>query len=621
MITEFLRQCSIGFAIALMPFQAFATLPENVYSPSITYERSVTTIRVEGDGSSDRLYEHTKRIESDTGISNHGEATLSYSNSKETIEIIEASITQPDGTVHVLGEEDIHDKADSVSDGTAAFSDTHYKVIVYPRVQIGSRLHYKARIKQHTPDYPGHFTHHEFFLPWVRHEHEETILEVSKKLQIKLDYLGGHLERLEDKDGYIRYRYLYQQDSAVPMESGQIDYQDYSPYFMASSFKNHVELGRAYQQRAKPMAAVTPEIRRIADEITHGVKDEREQVRLLYHWVASNIRYVYLGLGDGGLVPQPADLVLKNRYGDCKGHVVLLEALLAAKGIESSPALINSGGLYQLPTIAVHHPFNHVISYIPSLELYLDSTAQLTPFGHLPAWTMDKPVILTALDRTGRTPTLTADDHVMKSTVRMRMLPDGSIEGTSETTSTGWLEDDQRQSHFNSMSVLHREVKYRLESYRESGDGKIVATSPQDFSKPFSERTTFALAPVSNIPGPAALRIPAGPLPYSLYDFVIEKPKPESRIPITCFSHTQEEVFSIELPDGVQIQHLPKDTRFENTVSSYQASYKKVGNTIMAIRKLRLDFKDFVCDKPEKQQLAELIDIMRRDLRGQIVYQ
>ena len=48
----------------------------------------------------------------------------------------------------------------------------------------------------------------------------------------------------------------------------------------------------------------------------------------LYHWVSRNIRYVALNIDVGGFVPRPAQAVLEHRYGDCKDHVVLLEAAL-----------------------------------------------------------------------------------------------------------------------------------------------------------------------------------------------------------------------------------------------------------------------------------------------------
>jgi hypothetical protein len=51
---------------------------------------------------------------------------------------------------------------------------------------------------------------------------------------------------------------------------------------------------------------------------------------------------VAIFLGNGGYEPHDAATVLENRYGDCKDHVALLEALLKAKGIASVPVLVGS---------------------------------------------------------------------------------------------------------------------------------------------------------------------------------------------------------------------------------------------------------------------------------------
>ena len=61
--------------------------------------------------------------------------------------------------------------------------------------------------------------------------------------------------------------------------------------------------------------------------------------------MAQNIRYVAVYLGNGGLEPNSAQSILDNHYGDCKDHVTILEALLAAKGIASSPVLIGAGAV------------------------------------------------------------------------------------------------------------------------------------------------------------------------------------------------------------------------------------------------------------------------------------
>jgi transglutaminase-like putative cysteine protease len=82
---------------------------------------------------------------------------------------------------------------------------------------------------------------------------------------------------------------------------------------------------------------VTPRIQALADDITPGASDRREQAHRIYDWVSEHIRDVAVFLGNGGYEPHDATSILDSGYGDCKDHVVLLQALLKAKGIESIP--------------------------------------------------------------------------------------------------------------------------------------------------------------------------------------------------------------------------------------------------------------------------------------------
>jgi hypothetical protein len=134
----------------------------------------------------------------------------------------------------------------------------------------------------------------------------------------------------------------------------------------------------------------------LADEITAGTSDRREQAHRIYDWVSKHIRYVAVFLGNGGYEPHEAIKILENGYGDCKDHVGLLETLLKAKGIASVPVLIDSGNRYRVPEAATPAAFNHVLSYLPELELYVDSTAGVAPFGTLPVTEYGKPVVLAA---------------------------------------------------------------------------------------------------------------------------------------------------------------------------------------------------------------------------------
>jgi hypothetical protein len=190
----------------------------------------------------------------------------------------------------------------------------------------------------------------------------------------------------------------------------------------------------------KDKDVVTPEIQALSDEITQGIGERRAQAAAIDRWVKKNIRYVMVFLGSGGVTPNPAPAVLKNRYGDCKDHVALMGALLKAKGIASEQTLINLGSIYGLPNLPMPS-FNHVMLYLPEFGLYTDPTSSYVSFGTLPDSSYDKPVlhISPAGGRAARTPPMKSGDHVAIVKTVATIGADGVVKGTTRQTATGWL--------------------------------------------------------------------------------------------------------------------------------------------------------------------------------------
>ncbi|WP_082701854.1 DUF3857 domain-containing protein [Novosphingobium sp. FSW06-99] len=91
------------------------------------------------------------------------------------------------------------------------------------------------------------------------------------------------------------------------------------------------------------------------------------------------VRYLFVGIDDGGFVPAPADQTWQRRYGDCKGKTALLIALLHGLGIAARPVLVNTqdgdATAHRLPTMA---GFDHVIveATIGGKSYWLDGTRQ-----------------------------------------------------------------------------------------------------------------------------------------------------------------------------------------------------------------------------------------------------
>jgi tetratricopeptide (TPR) repeat protein len=118
---------------------------------------------------------------------------------------------------------------------------------------------------------------------------------------------------------------------------------------------------------------VRAEARRIAAATT----DPQRRAEMALATVQEQIRYLFLGMDDGGYVPAAADLTWSRRFGDCKGKTVLLAALLRELGISAEPVLVQTerGDLVsdQLPSMGA---FDHVIvrANIAGRTYWMDGT-------------------------------------------------------------------------------------------------------------------------------------------------------------------------------------------------------------------------------------------------------
>ena len=506
-------------------FGAMTVRAERAYEPQISVEREVRTFVVNADGTYTKTIETAIRVKTPQGVEDHGSRQISYTPSQEVIRSINAWTTQTDGTSVPVLPSAIREREEDNSGGSSEFTDTKYRVMIFPQVRVGSLLGHKLESNAYSSPYPGEFGSAAVFSPTLPYDHWEAhfVVPESRKLYIDQRGVSGGLEKTVD--GLSYYSFRYSRSTVTAPEEGSASSIHYADYLFVSTMPDMVSLGKIANTFFQPNIEVTDEIRQLAVELTEGKTDERAKVKALYLWVAQHIRYVSIALRDGRLVPHRALEILTNRYGDCKDHVVLLESLLTAVGISSSPALINAGSSYEFTKIGVHYPINHVITYVPSLDLYLDSTDRFAPFGTLPHADMDKPVVLIALGMLGRTPRMIAEEHATKVDVVMSIRADGSISGNSAATMTGISENSSRTVRFEKKSEPEETVvKGLLYRFNETGSGSLEHTDPEDLDRPYWVRARFSLDPVSNMPGRGALAVPVGLAPGEIAGAGSDKP-------------------------------------------------------------------------------------------------
>ncbi len=140
------------------------------------------------------------------------------------------------------------------------------------------------------------------------------------------------------------------------------------------------------------------EIKQLTDSVSRHARSDYEKVRLIYAWVQKNIKYIAIEDGDNGYVPAEAEIVLKRRYGDCKGKTSLLVAMLKSQGLKASFAWVGTRDLpysfTDFPSIANS---NHMVAVWwneAGKPVILDGTTRNHSLDDIPAFIQGKECLI-----------------------------------------------------------------------------------------------------------------------------------------------------------------------------------------------------------------------------------
>jgi len=547
--------------------------------------------------------------------------TLEYSESLETAEIAEAFTRKTDGRVLQVDRSRIFPQAPPGSPRVPMFTDRKQKVVVFPDVAPGDTVVFTIK-RSHRPSFAGQFFGGDVFQrEWAFEDVQERVtLPKAMTAHIEARDVEHHIEEAGDNTTHI---FVYRNPLPPAAAAAALSPWDTDPQYTISTFADYAAVAAAYRRMADGKAAVTPRIQALADEITAGTTDRREQAHLIYDWVSKHVRYVAIFLGNGGYEPHAAAAILENGYGDCKDHVVVLEALLAAKGIASAPVLINNGNRYRLPEAATPATFNHVLSYLPEFNLYADSTVGVAPFGTLTASEYGKPVAVAAepsafLDTL---PLVVTDENEEKLQTTAQLMPDGTVSGQSITVASGPFGISLRQL---AASVEARGHSQWAEIYFKSrgwhGTASFQFDPPRDRLAPvYAFWASFELEARPEFLDGKAFGPPQGvPMLVRPGEFLIGSWTLPKAAPTPCFSGHQIEVLSLTLPPGRNVNSLPTGKTVENPYLHYQSEWNRESQTITVRREITVRLPDAVCRDEIRAKLAEAIAEIRGDYSSTI---
>ncbi|MCU0566813.1 MAG: DUF3857 domain-containing protein [Oculatellaceae cyanobacterium Prado106] len=551
--------------------------------PHVRVDDSFTEFQVNSDYTFTRTSTSRMSVLTPEGIDELQRYAFSFYPESQSLELVEAYVIQPDGQKLAVTPDNIFTRPSPESQSAPGFTNSMTTTVVFPQLRVGSQIFVSWKSVQKTPEVIGF---QRLFCPAFDSPTTRQRIRVVLPVDLDMRWRSQGPYQVTDEtqgDRRIIIATLENQPAYLP-EDGMVSLLDVSPLFLFSGLENWEALGATYWRQSSDRLQVTPEIQQLADEITAG-KQGIEAARVIYNWVTQRINYVavYLDLA-AGYVPHPAADVLKNGYGDCKDHVVLMQALLKAKGIESYPVLISWGRSYRTLPLPVT-PFNHAIIYLPAYNIFANPTDRHAAFGELDTGLRGKFVVIgDAQGRTATTPTGVAQNNCYALTNTLTIAPDGSIQGQSNLQFSGDFNNWVRP-YF--ASDTPEKIANDLLAYTpEGGNGTLQWSDLDQLDQSVTAQGQWSSPYGISMGQQVYLTTPTGIDLYHLSRLRGYITPGDRQYSIVVGAKDLSWTYNINLPAGYRVQRLPEAIEFANAAGRYTSRYITQDNQITVQREL-----------------------------------
>jgi transglutaminase-like putative cysteine protease len=614
-------------ALATYPAAAFAAADANASTSSpddlapSTMERDVHLFTIQKDGSIEEHDDTILRANTMSSVDDIAQRYVWFNKDIEQVQLLGAETIDPNGVAHPVGPEAIRDVQEPRSAGAPSFEDGVLRTVIFPGVEPGSRVHLTFRKTRTKPLQAGTFA---YLVEPTREpvELQRLIFDLPADVPLYADARGYVTVPPVTANGRTRYEFDYRHGPYASLEAGAVGYANWGDRLMVSTVPDFAGFAARYRGPAVDPTIGDPAIVQLAQSLTANAADPRAKAQLLYDWMRLNIRYVALFLGETAAIPHKAIDILRNRYGDCKDHVALYGALLAAVGIRSEAVLLNLGPYYSLPDVPGYgaSAINHAIVWIPELSLFADTTAGGTGFGYLPVGVMDRPVLLVDDGVLSRTPATQARERSAR--VQIDVDESGAANYAYRVEDTGFAAEIERNTFRRSTRQRTQQIAAtRLLQTGLHGTAQLRTDDVSATSGPFSTSMQGSVPHFVWKDGTTA--VPAltslsGGMDSQVQAWLAE---PARTQPWACIGGEFDETLEMTLPRFVRVTDLPSDTTVQDRFLTFSSRYvfDPATRALQVERHLRAAFGHQMCSADEFADIKDDLVRIERDLDAELV--
>ncbi|MBU8891515.1 MAG: DUF3857 and transglutaminase domain-containing protein [Bacteroidales bacterium] len=359
-------------------------------------------------------------------------------------------------------------------------------------------------------------------------------------------------------------------------------------YSVDGSFDSWVSFGNWQNKLNKNLSDLTESDSRHILSLVEGISDEKEKVKILYHYLQDNTRYINVSIETGGLKPYPASYVAENKYGDCKALSNYFIAVLNVIGIDAYYTKVFAGDkIEKVNKEFPSHQSNHIILNIPLLNdtIWLDCTSD-GPFGYQGTFTQNRDafVICDNNSHFQRTPSLNNNDVLETRNIKVYTYQNEKARAHFYNAYKG---EDYEFIHYLNNSINETRRNQIIKKYYVESDFEADEIVVKELFRDSAEIQLSYTAESNNIYKRYGNEIIVEVLAINTPNF--EKPG-KRKLPVQLnYPVYKIDTLEYEIIDGYQITNTLVNRCIETKYGKYNIEFHQKSNIVLIIKEFLLN--------------------------------
>ena len=546
---------------------------------------------IEADGRTRNTVRKVVQILKPEGARRYQEQRLGWNPERQKLTVNWMRVVKPNGDVIAEHPEQVQDSDVPAAMGTPMYTASRVRRISLSGLEPGTLLDFSITTETFKPSMDG-----DFILSWnvnapVHVVRSNLAVDLPNDYKPRISERNLTFKREERVTGNRRV-YSWQTENVARVRGEAYAPDSLSPMttIVVSPSSTWSAIGKNYAPLVRDAWVITPSVEEKMSKAMAGARTLDDSISALHKWVAQDIRYVSIALGQGGYVPRSPETVVRTGYGDCKDKSMLFLAALRKIGVTGYPVLLNISGRERRESPSIGQ-FNHMIVAVRRGNGYqfADLTAGNYPFGRLPRSEEGNLAVLVR-ENDGeeiRLPVSSIDGDRIDTKIAGTLGEDGFFSGTFEEVRKGHLESTARSVFQVELDSARRKALVGATAsiyFDRPETDSLEAFDGRDFTAPVRTRMKITRAKMTSSVGDVVLLTnPARPMAsYSRAADAIEREK-ERKLPYETerivAPYTTHVDIRVKLPAG-WVAVLPKNDLLDVPLARFEVKYSQAGDEL-----------------------------------------